>query len=481
MGSFSVSCALTGVTLANCAAVLIPLAPSRYPSGGSRLHPSPMGGAYVCSNEGASAIFGALTLPIIGEVGDYGELESFEEDDNVRFLQKRFGSQLDQFLEGVTRGGHTKLTDKIARKVGKDRFDKKYPVWDGNLSGCWVAREAWDLFSTQAWNESGTSRATVGDDGWLDPQTLKAMGFQRGAKDQTTAIALFGAGPHQGDRYNTPYTHPELPEFVLWCDECMSSKASYKGKQTEIGLKFQSFLKALKKLGLKLPESSMKAVTSTSIFRGYLLKAQEEYARNMKSRAEHEKFLEEHPQAWFTRIEDGASEDTHVYCSRDPYRFGKGGRAKHFHVTLMGGQSASAEVQSFTVVPCPGCSENNHKSIWGRGLQFTPEVWEALREAGWKPRRSERLPPPSLSSIPYLRGFPEEALHLYKFNRNSILSDKFLPLLEKLLCFESNMYAANRILAPTASGWQCGNDATQIQVAKMALKLAQARVKRYKY
>ena len=34
MGSSSVSCALTGVTLANQPAVLIPLAPARYPGGG---------------------------------------------------------------------------------------------------------------------------------------------------------------------------------------------------------------------------------------------------------------------------------------------------------------------------------------------------------------------------------------------------------------------------------------------------------------
>ena len=479
MGSFSTSCVLTGVSLANCEAVLIPLAPSRYPSGGSRLHPSPIGGAFVCSNEGASAIFGALTLPIIGKVGDYGDLESFEEDDNVRFLQKRFGDQFDEFIAGVTRGGHTELTDKIARTVGRKRYNNKRPTWDGNLSGCWVAREAWDLFSTQAWNENGTPRATIGDNGWLDPQVLKIMGFQRGKKDETTAVALFGTGPHQGDRYNTPYTHSELPEFVLWCDEHMSSKASYRGKEAEIGLTFQPFLKGLEKLGLKLPENAVKAVTTTSIFRGDLLRAKEANARNVEYNAQHKKFLEENPQARFMRIEDGGSEDTHVYCSRDPFRFNEDKRRKHFHVILTRGQTLSSEVQSFTVVFCPERSGDDHKRVYSAGLQFTAEVWEALREAGWKASKPERLFADSSFSDPYLRGFPEEAFHLYRFRNSSILSDKFLPLLEKFLCFKSNMYAANKILAPTASGWQCGNDATQIQVAKMALKLAQARAKRH--
>jgi hypothetical protein len=184
MGSSSVSCALTGVTLANCPAVLIPLAPARHPAGGNRRYPSAMGGAQVISNEGASAIFGALTLPIIGRVGDYGDLESYNEDANVRFLQARFGDDFDAFIEGCTRGGNTKLTDRIARKVAKSRFNKKYPAWDGTLSGCWVAKTAWDRFSTLAWNGNGSLRSSVGEDGWLNPQNLKGMGFNGGEQDE---------------------------------------------------------------------------------------------------------------------------------------------------------------------------------------------------------------------------------------------------------------------------------------------------------
>ena len=121
MGSFSVSCALTGITLANQPAVLIPLAPARWPGGeGARKSPSPIGGAYVCTNEGAGALFGPLALPILGRVGDYGDLENYEEDDNVRFLKMRFGDQFDDFIEGCTRGGRTKLTDRLARKVQDD-------------------------------------------------------------------------------------------------------------------------------------------------------------------------------------------------------------------------------------------------------------------------------------------------------------------------------------------------------------------------
>lgn len=483
MGSSSVSCALTGVTLSNQPAVLIPLAPARWPGeGGDRSRPSAIGGARVISNEGAGALFGPLALPILGCVGDYGDLESYEEDDNVRFLKVRFGDQFDDFIEGCTRGGHTKLTDRIARKIARSRSLKEYPAWDGTLSGCWVARDAWDLFSTKAWNENGTQRATVGDDGWLDPQNLKTMGFVSGPKDEETAKALFGNGPHEGDRYNTPYTHTELPEFIVWCDEHMSSRASYKGKKAEIGLTFQPFLKGLKKLGLKLPESARTAVTSTSIFRGHLIEARDKHVEDVERENRHEAFLKEYPQARFNQITvEGGDPNTEVYCSRDRYSPTRG---KHFHVTLTGKVASETdgsesalrgEVESFTVTRCEG---GDHKEVWKRGMQFTPAVWDALKEAGYKPRKRERLS--MSSSDPYLRGFPEEALMLYTYRRQTMLSDRFLPAMEALLCFESNMYAANKMLAPTVSGWQCGNNATQREVARMALKLVAARENRYK-
>ena len=480
MGSSSVSCALTGVTLSNQSAVLIPLAPARWPGeGGNRRHPSAMGGAQVISNEGACAIFGALTLPIIGSVGDYGDLEDYQEDANVRFLKAKFGDEFDDFIEGCTRGGHTKLTDRIARKVAKSR---EYPGWDGTLSGCWVAREAWDLFSTKAWNENGTQRATVGDDGWLDPQNLKTMGFVSGPEDKATAIAILGNGPHEGDRHHTPYTHPELPGFIAWCDEHMSSLASYKGKKAEIGLTFQPFLKGLKKLGLKLPESARTAVTNTSIFRGHLIEARNEHNERVEMNDRHERFLKEYPQGRFNRIEEGSNETTHVYCSRDHYSKIKG---KHFHVTLTGKRASEGEVsetaprgevESFTITPCDARGKRDHKEVWQSGMQFTPAVWDALKDAGYKPRK--RDVPSGPSSNPYLRGFPEEALMLYTYRRQTMLSDRFLPAMEALLCFESNMYAANKMLAPTVSGWQRGNNATQREVARMALKLVRARGRR---
>lgn len=468
MGSSSVSCALTGVTLANCAAVLIPLAPARWPGGhGSRDRPSPIGGARIISNEGAGALFGPLTLPIIGNVGDYGDLESYREDANVRFLKARFGDEFDNFISGCTYGGQTKLTNQIARKVAKTRYDKKRPGWDGNLSGCWIAKSAWDRFSTLAWNENGTLRSSVAEDGWLDPQNLKGMGFKRGKQDAEAAQAILGTGPHEGGRYHTPYTHQGLPELIVWCDEHMSSRASYKGAMLDIGLKFDAFLKALEKLKLSPPKSLLRWSQRTSIYRGHLVMARKQMVESAASDKRHEEFVTKNPQCNWHLIKEGSDENTQVFCTRRSY-MDEGGSHRHIIIERDG---------SHSVTGCPS-RENHTDDFASARFKFTPEVFEtikALKMMGW--RQPKRPPSRMGSSDPYLRGFPEETLHIYG---DEFLSNKFIRLTEKLLCFEGNMYAANRMLAPTMSGWQCGNNATQREVAKMALKLVAARDRRYK-
>lgn len=468
MGSSSVSCALTGITLANQPAVLIPLAPSRYPSGGDRRFPSAVGGAQVVSNEGSAALFGALALPLIGRVGDYGDLEDLREDANVRFLRDRFGDEFDDFIEGVTRGGHTNLTNKIARKVGKTRYRKNRPAWDGNLSGCWIAKKAWDKFSTQAWNEDGSRRESVGTDGWLDPKNLQGMGFKPQGEDKSTATALFGSGPHEGDRYYYPYTHGGIPDLTVWCDDHMSSKASYKGAKIEIGLQYDNFVKALKKLGVSLPLSLTKWAMRTSVYRGHLLEARESRDKGIARDAEMEAFYNAHPDARWSPITEGSDADTQVFCSR---RYGMN-TGRHYHIIIKSDGTHS-------VTGCASTKDHGSNYSFDRDkFKFTPEVWEtitALKKMGWRQPKQERLY--TGFDNPYVRGFPEETLHLYG---EAFLSNALLPLTERFLCLEGNMYAANRLLAPTTGGWQCGNNATQREVAEMALRLVRARERRYR-
>ena len=420
-----------------------------------------MGGARVITNEGACGLFGPLTLPIIGRVGDYGDMEDIQEDANVRFLLDKFGDEFDDFIEGCTSGGTTRLTTRLAKKVAKSRFNKKHPAWDGTLSGCWIAKKAWDKFSTQAWDENGTRRDSVGTDGWLDPQNLRGMGFKAGPEDKARAKDIFGSGPHQGDRYTHPYTHRAI-------DDHMSSAASYKGKATDIGLKFDAFVKALKKLNINVPKSVTGWAARTSVYRGHLLAAREEMREEMGRDEEWEKLRDQHPEMRWTRIREGSNADTQVFCSRK--LLGGDSTGSHRHIILK-------RDGTHWVTGCPSREGHTEDYITPR-FEFTPEVLEtikAMKRMGWRQPKRERFTPGF--NNPYVRSFPEETLLLYG---SEFLSDKLLPLTERLLCLEGNMYAANRLLAPTACGWQCGNNATQREVANMALSLVRARERRYR-
>ena len=502
MGSFSVSCAMTGVSLANQRAVLIPLAPSRYAPGGRR-HPTTMGGSLVISNEGACALYGALTLPLIGRVGDYGDLEDLEEDVNTAFLRERLGGKesFEMFIQALTSGREDNFhpfIKKMARRI--NRRDRDNNKWDGKVSGCWVSREAWDEFSTHAWNESGKPRATVFDDGWLDPQNLKGMGFTKGKKDEETAKSIFGSGNHGGTRYNIPYTHPSLPELIVWCDGHMSSEASYRGTKVDVKYHFQDLQKAVAKLGMRLPYEMVAWAKATSIYRGHLLTAREKAKNGSAMDRKMAQVYKDDPQLHWNRLETYSGEKEaisaqvrarvqnrmkgtdlpvpelppateHVYCSWEgPHTRMKG---EPLHVHLYG--TGEGDAEDCTIVPC-NCKEAVASRIYGPGMKFTRDVWDAVKAAGWTAPKQKYLLG-DFSDDPYLRSFPRETFQIY---RRRFLSAEFLPLVEALLTFEGNMYAANRLLAPTMSGWQCGNNATQRQVAKMALKVIKVREDRWK-
>lgn len=498
MGSSSVSCALTGVTLANRPAVLIPLAPYRY---GNRNSPSLIGGASFTSNEGAAGLFGPLTLPILGEVGDYGDLESFEEDDHTALLRERLkDDDLASFFRAVTLGEHHPRIDKLARIVGRGAHPlyRKRSTWDGTLSGCWIAREAWDLFSTHAWDDGrGESRYSVYDDGWLSPQNLIGLGFVRGTKDQAASEKIFGKGPHEGERYHTPYTHPKIPRLVFWNDEHMHALTTVDGVKVHTPYTFGDIVKALGKSGIVFPPESIRWAKATTVYHAELLRTRKLYRQTVKMEKEYKLRLLADPHKSFRCISDNASE---TEIANRKIRFnnslGANGLIKgwtgptevadpevlpegsiqtfcdeKYHITVRSptsdGVSTSHEIGKCTCEGYPACT-------YGNRIQFSADVWNDLAERNWKirPRR------PSMGfDGPEMRSFPPEAMMLY---RGKLLSDAMMPRVEALLTFTGNMGAANRLLSPSPSGWQCGNPMTQLKVAQLAASLCKARMSRYK-
>lgn len=314
MGDFSVSCVLTGVTIHARRAALIPLAPAEY-SNRQRPGFDEHHGVSVVSNEGAGGIFAPLTLPLFGETDSYGRLETVEEDEHTEFLTKRLGCTLDDLVESVCRGQALPAFTKLARKSRRGETKKRYH-WSGLPWGAFVARAAWDEFSSASWDESGEPDATVWEDGWLNPQNLKGMGFVKGAKDQGRAEEIFGKGPHEGERYNVPYTHPELPGFTVWCDEHMSSQCEkggkkfgvqkrYYGKLCESTIyKVDDFAKALKQQGARLPPGAEAWARKTPTYYAHLMDAKKRYLDGMRMDRETRKRLAENPSGHFRLISD---------------------------------------------------------------------------------------------------------------------------------------------------------------------------------
>lgn len=176
-----------------------------------------------------------------------------------------------------------------------------------------------------------------------------------------------------------------------------------------------------------------------------------------------------HPEfAWRLISREGDSEvQTQVFCDRGFFSRNKEAR----HITLVG--SPQDKSPSWKITPCTlgkGRESHEFKADWDRHMKFPAELLCELKALGWKPRRER---PHMIPQVPELRGFPEETLMLYG---RKFLSDSFLPKVEAMLTLERNMFAANRMLAPTPTGYQCGHYPAQMKVAELARKLAKAKL-----
>lgn len=463
------------------------------------------------------AIFSPLTLPIFGGVGDYGDLESFTPDANTEFLTQRMGGKKEfgSFLEGVARGGNVDYIDTVARRTRIALGKRHRPGWDGSLRGCWVAREAWDVFSKSALDECGSKLDSLYEGSWVTEYALKGMGFVEGAKDEVTATRLFGPGAHEGPRYSIPYTHQDLPGFVVWYDDHMSSEASYNDQKVDIKYHVRDLHKAIKKLGLDLPEASIAWAKSHTMFHASLLQARrqradrvdmnkrmmeretplsewkeigndftdrtkEELTRRFKATMDSALKRHKGEEEEFVRLDQNLGSEfqeeyVRTFCNRDEF---DGPGKKDLHVTTRA-TSIGGEPLGALVGPCDCTQESLSNRVRFMGLlpefKFSEAVFASLRTVGWKQRKRRSLVDMFGYDDVHLRSLPPETSRIY---RGKILSDEFLPMLEALLVFDFSMGACNRLFQPTNGGWQCGNIPMQREVAKMAWKLANDKRKR---
>lgn len=509
MGDSSVSCVLTGVTLTYEPAVLIALAPASFCEP-NRKYPSLDHGARVISNEGASAVFTPVLLPIFGRMDSYGHLTDIEKNEHTAYLEERLGATIEEIADAIIDGQRLPAMAKFAKMSARPEAHpyKKQLTWDGRLYGCIVAREAWDAFSSNFIDEWGKPSYSVWDASWLDPRVLRGLGFVRGREGR-------GAGGQAGNRYHTPYTHPKLPDVVVWCDQDMSARVTVGdidlSKKSSIFYPSQ-FQAALRQYKRALPPEAVAWAKATPSVRLELDKARAHRNRALKQRrkdrARREKFPEltfhlfadttpeairesnnkisderfqRRMQEWFgtdpdtteapkAQLELPRAPEAKLTVPEGAVQSFCDGR-KHISLTATADNTASNPV----VCDCDGgeaCKQDwsgSHR-LHSVRLGFTQEALAALVASGWTVQwRSEWM---DVSGGPIMRTVAPEMPKVY---RGKLLRE-FADSLAALITFSQSMTAANRLFQPTATGYQYGHLHMQRKVAQLAEKMLTKRI-----
>lgn len=477
---FSVACAMTGATLCNQDAVFIPLAPARFcPTG--RNTPSVIGQSSFLAAPEHNHLFAPLTLPIFGRLDDGGGFERWEDDAHTALLRKRLKTDdLNAFFGAVLDGKtHPRIT-KMARWHARNHRgseDRRQFVWDGKrLSGCWVAREAWDLFSSQTWETTGRPTWSVYDSGSLNKHNLEGMGFVCGPEDAAEA----GRQLLDDKSHTFPWSHGTFAGLVVWgARASMSVRATYRDVTSAEMWTVAELHRQLLRWELPLPFDAERWVRSTSVLRSGLVGARGRWRRLAKSyRERYAKSLAD-PAMFFRILRDSTPPEVQSWQVRSrapgaealprptmPDSITQTLCDERFHATITGPNTDTPE--SILVEPCP-CRGRFGPPKGVVPFKFDDEVWFALRYCGWKPPSRMRY---DASDDAMVRAFAPEALLLYG---PSLLDDSMLPRVEALLMFLANMTAANRVLTPTPRGRQFGHPHVEKLVGKMLVKLAGAQ------
>lgn len=154
------------------------------------------------SNEGPKASFIPFALPIFGEYNDYGTLENIEEDCNTKAIEKYFGCTIQQFVDRCCRP----FDDE---KAGNKNMPKR-PL------GMFVHRDVYDyLASTQQSKYRDQKNTTAWNSVDVTDHVLRTIGFVEGEKYERPEG---GKENYDKERYNRPFTHPDIPNFIVWSD-----------------------------------------------------------------------------------------------------------------------------------------------------------------------------------------------------------------------------------------------------------------------
>ncbi len=183
MGSFSASCAFSGITLYNEPVVLIPLTHHTYKTSNS------FKGAQVYGGGGlATTLFEPLTLPLFGNLGEYGRLDSVTKNRNTSLISQVYEMKIQEFADICCSGG--------SFRVKEDEYDDKRSL-EIEAFGCFVHPEIYKRFT------KGVTDIKYGNTVWrsdLREGQLKALGCQYletvSVKDREMKVYAHEDAPH---------------------------------------------------------------------------------------------------------------------------------------------------------------------------------------------------------------------------------------------------------------------------------------------
>lgn len=223
MGSFNVTCGISGISMESNKAVLIPLIRSRPTSTSDLYEGASISG---CAEENrCCSLFRPFAAPLFGKLDTYGRLEEIEQDVNTKALEKFYKLPIEDFAEVIAHGQHTDA------KINK--------VDISSWSGMYVHREIYDMMVSLQIDEWGRpDEPAWSAQGMLDEEILGELGFKyvkqvRGSENNLPSINL--------------YANPKFPEIELRHTSQSSVQVTCGKKQTMWECKIKTVVEAIEK------------------------------------------------------------------------------------------------------------------------------------------------------------------------------------------------------------------------------------------
>jgi hypothetical protein len=205
MGCFNVSCGISGISMFEDDAVLIPLIKTDM----FKYHT--FTGTSIVSNEGIKDSFQPLTLPIFGKLDSYGRLENIKKDYNTERIEEYYKLPIFDFVDRI-----------CSNWKGEKNKDKNDPI-PSDISGMYIHRDIFNKLSKGLPDEYGRSHKGFGHNADVLEYILNIMGFNY------VSLRPKSDNPEE-NRFNRLFKNDNFPEIDVYSDKTWV-KVESDGKQ----------------------------------------------------------------------------------------------------------------------------------------------------------------------------------------------------------------------------------------------------------